>query len=198
AATGTEFRVWEPGTWRPVRQIPGGRPAAFAPDGKVLAVAASLTSIRLFATATWRPLARLEGPDADLIDEKGVAFTPDGTRLLVSYAGGSIRIWDLRRIRARLAEAGLDLDLPAYPPAPPRGDVKPVRVEVLSPEPHFKLAKDLRARGDLPGAVAALRKAQAMMPDEPELNNWLAWLLAICPDPTVRDPRQAVELAGRA
>ena len=43
-ATGTEFGIWEPGTWRPVRQIPREQPgavpsaAAFAPDGQVLAV----------------------------------------------------------------------------------------------------------------------------------------------------------------
>jgi WD40 repeat protein/serine/threonine protein kinase len=133
-ATGTEFGIWEPGTWRPVRKIAreqtGDVPAAaaFAPGGKVLAVADSLTTVRLFDTETWRPLARLQGPDADLIKEVG--FTPDGTRLLVSSPGEVIRVWDLRQVRERLAEAGLDWDQPAYPPALPPADVKPVRAEV--------------------------------------------------------------------
>ena len=133
-ATSNEFRLWEPVTWRPVRQIPreqGGdvaAGAAFAPDGKVLAVVDSLTTVRLFDSETWLPLARLQGPDAGLID--WIGFTPDGTRLLVCSLGGVLRVWDLRRIREQLAEARLDWDHPAYPPAPPPGSVKPMRVEV--------------------------------------------------------------------
>src|SRR5262249_51448853 len=63
-ATATEFRIWDAETWRPLRQIPREQPgdvaatAAFAPVGKVLAVADSVTTLRLFDTDTWRPLAR--------------------------------------------------------------------------------------------------------------------------------------------
>jgi hypothetical protein len=71
------------------------------------------------------------GPDADVIEE--LAFTPDGDRLLVRRQGNSVRVWDLRRIREQLAEAGLDRDRPPYPPAPPRGDGKPLRSEVDAP-----------------------------------------------------------------
>jgi serine/threonine protein kinase/WD40 repeat protein/Tfp pilus assembly protein PilF len=133
-ATGTEYGIWEPGTWRPVRQIPREQTgdvagsAAFTADGKVLALGVSSTAVRLFDTANWRPLARLPGPESDLIDRLG--FTPDGTRLLVSRLEGIIRVWDLRRIREQLAEAGLDWERPAYEPASPPGDVKPMRVEV--------------------------------------------------------------------
>src|SRR5262249_2839315 len=117
-----------------VRRIPdqrsGGHGAtvAFSPDGKVLALSLTLTTIQLFDTETWKPFARLEGPDSDLIG--GAHFTPDGTRLLVSNLEGFIRIWDLRLIREQLAAAGLDWAQRAYPPAPPPGDVKPLRVEV--------------------------------------------------------------------
>jgi serine/threonine protein kinase/WD40 repeat protein len=144
-ATGTEFGIWETGTWRPVRQIPleqtgdVAAAAAFSLDGKVLAVAVSLTAVRLWDADTWRPLARVQGPDADLIRQ--VAFTPDGTRLLVWGPGGTIRVWDLRRVREQLAEAGLDWDQPAYPPAPPPGDAKPLRVEVDAAA-YERLAKD--------------------------------------------------------
>ena len=40
-----------------------------------------------------------------------------------------IQIWDMRRIRARLAEMGLDFDLPPLPPAP-EGLPEPLRAEV--------------------------------------------------------------------
>jgi WD40 repeat protein/serine/threonine protein kinase len=140
--TDNEFGIWEPGTWRPIRQIPrekgardgsgvaGSTFAAFTPDGKVVAVAVSQTAVQLFDTETWLPLGLLQGPDAYRFDR--LQFTPDGAKLLVSRGGftPSVRVWDLRRIRAQLAEARLDWELPAYPPAPQFGDVKPLRVEV--------------------------------------------------------------------
>ena len=125
------FGIWEVGTWQPVRRIPkqtGGAAAAFSPDGKVLAGQLTPTTACLFGTGTWRPLARLQGTDGQQIGR--IEFTPDGTRLLVSGPTNTLRVWDLRQIREQLAGAGLDWDQPAYPPGPPAGDVKPVRVEV--------------------------------------------------------------------
>jgi WD40 repeat protein len=121
-ATGTEVSIWEPGTWRLERQfvLEQGRtlPAAtaFAPDGSILAVVASRTTVSLFETRTWKLLARLQGADDDLIEH--MTFTPDGASLLVSSWGGSAtRVWDLRRIREQLAAVGLDWDLPPNLPA---------------------------------------------------------------------------------
>src|SRR5262249_177803 len=80
--TGTEFGIWEPGTWRLVGQFAleqGGdnlAAAAFAPDGSILAVVVSRTTVCLFETRTWQPLARLQGTDDDLISH--MTFTPDG------------------------------------------------------------------------------------------------------------------------
>jgi hypothetical protein len=46
-----------------------------------------------------------------------------------------VELWDLRRIRAWLAERGLDWDGPPYP-APPWGErPEPLRVEVLTGGP---------------------------------------------------------------
>jgi WD40 repeat protein len=137
SATGTEYGVWEPVTWRLARRLPRVQTsdipagAAFAPDGKVLAIAVSRTEVQFLDTEAWQPLARLQGPDADLIAE--LAFTPEGDRLLVRRQDNTVRVWDLRRIREQLAEAGLDWERPAYPPTPPRGDVKPLWVEVDVP-----------------------------------------------------------------
>jgi WD40 repeat protein/serine/threonine protein kinase len=137
--TGSGFRIWESGTWRPVRQFApdhGGdnpKPYAFTQDGSILAAAVSLTTVCLFDTRTWQPVARLQGADDDWINH--VSFTPDGASLLVKSAGstGVLRVWDLRRIREQLAAVRLNWDLPAYPPAPAAADVEPVRgVEVTS------------------------------------------------------------------
>jgi WD40 repeat protein len=152
--TATDIRVWEPGTWREVRklaheQVTGSAcNLAFSPDGKVLAVAVSLTTIRLFDTDTWRPLARLQGPNTDRIH--GLRFTRDGAQVLVYSQEGTdaqeltvnkpptlIRAWDLRRIRERLAEATLDWDLLAYPPARDSSS-PPLRVMVVEDEAEVR------------------------------------------------------------
>jgi WD40 repeat protein len=156
-ATGAEFGVWEPGSWRQVRHLPReqtgevGASAAFSPDGKVLAAAVSLTTVRLFDTETWRPLVRLEGPAADLIGDVG--FTPDGSQLFVSAPGGILRVWDLRRIREQLARGGLDWDRPPYPPPAAPAAATPVKVEVdlgvLDSDPQ---RRDKPTAGKGPGA----------------------------------------------
>lgn len=43
-----------------------------------------------------------------------------------------------------------------------------------------------------------LRAGLQAVPDSPDLNNYLAWHLATCPDPQFRNPAEAVELALKA
>lgn len=47
-------------------------------------------------------------------------------------------------------------------------------------------------------AIAELRKGLQLRPRSPVLLNELAWLLATAPDPRVRNPREAIELAEAA
>jgi tetratricopeptide (TPR) repeat protein len=50
----------------------------------------------------------------------GLAFSPDGSRLVVvTNDGPAAHVWDLRAIRNELAGRGLDWDAPAYPEADP-------------------------------------------------------------------------------
>jgi hypothetical protein len=43
-------------------------------------------------------------------------FSRDGSRLVVTTNDGpAVHVWDLRAIRRKLAELGLDWDAPAYP-----------------------------------------------------------------------------------
>src|SRR5947209_19498292 len=84
-------------------------------DGRLAVLNVWGSHYRLVEFPTGRELARLE--DADRHAHSAV-FTPDGTRL-VGLANTGVVVWDLRRLRAGLAELGLDWDAPPYPPAPP-------------------------------------------------------------------------------
>jgi len=63
---------------------------------------------------------------------------------------------------------------------------------------HGNLAKILDARGQKQEALAHWRIALQLKPDWPEVMNNLAWALATCPDPAVRNPAEAIQLAERA
>ena len=122
-------RLWEVGTWREVRQITDvGR--YFSPDGRLMVVVDPSRVIRLVEIETGRTLARLASPD--LCGVQNVAFSPDGSRLVVTTndrPAPAAHVWDLRAIRKHLARMGLDWDAPAYseddpadpgaPPLPP-------------------------------------------------------------------------------
>jgi Flp pilus assembly protein TadD len=47
-------------------------------------------------------------------------------------------------------------------------------------------------------AAEPFRKALAVDPEDPEVNNTLAWFLATCAEPRLRDPSLAVRLATKA
>lgn len=67
---------------------------AFAPDGKLLAVAAKDRLIHLWEVDGWREVGQLAGHTADYAPF--VAFLPDGRTLISGCDDGSIRIWDVR------------------------------------------------------------------------------------------------------
>jgi serine/threonine protein kinase/WD40 repeat protein len=77
-------RLWEVGTWREVRTIPGGR--CFSPDSRLVVTVDSNRVLGLVETETGRTLARLES--LDLCDVMGVTFSPDGSRLVVATSDG--------------------------------------------------------------------------------------------------------------
>jgi tetratricopeptide (TPR) repeat protein len=80
--------------------------------------------LRLVETETGRTLARLESPD--LCAAQWATFSPDGSRLVVTTnEGPAVHVWDLRAIRRRLAEMGLDWDAPPLPgPETSTGDAE--------------------------------------------------------------------------
>jgi len=66
-------------------------------------------------------------------------------------------------------------------------------------EAQTKIASSLWEQGDFAGAIARNRLALKMQPDSPaQLLNNLACLLAICPDASLRNGPEAVQLAEKA
>jgi hypothetical protein len=96
---------------------------AFSPDDSLLAIARTRTLVQLIDPDTGAELASLEMPDADGICS--LAFNRDGTLLAAGRANQAVHVWDLRRLRSRLAKIGLDWDWPLYPPASASGTVTP-------------------------------------------------------------------------
>jgi len=110
------YRFWKVGVWDSAHAI--GRVGAadlwgemaFAPDGKMLAIAKSRGLIQLIEPNTGQELANLDaGPQTPL------CFSPDGSELTVRGQHEYIQIWDLRLVRQGLAAMQLDWNLPAYP-----------------------------------------------------------------------------------
>jgi serine/threonine protein kinase/WD40 repeat protein len=122
-------QVWEVGTWKEIYHF-DGFPLAFSPDSAVLAMESGYGVVRLLESRTGVEIARLEDPNLDRALQ--AQFTPDRSALMMcSDDGPGIRVWDLRLIRAQLAERGLDWDLPPYPAIDPTA-VPQVRVQVIA------------------------------------------------------------------
>jgi serine/threonine protein kinase/WD40 repeat protein len=119
-----EFTFWDVESFHEVRpSLPSEvallNPAVFSPDGKLMAMVLSPGIIHLQETATSRTVAKLEDPHGDRTT--WMKFTPDGATLVAaSNYAQEIHVWDLRAIRVRLKQMGLDWDWPEFP-----GDANP-------------------------------------------------------------------------
>ncbi len=65
------------------------------------------------------------------------------------------------------------------------------------PRIHYRLGSATIAQGDVAAGLRHLRQALAVAPGYPPAANDLAWILATHPDPTMRNGREAVDLARR-
>jgi Flp pilus assembly protein TadD len=69
------------------------------------------------------------------------------------------------------------------------------RIDPTNGQAHFLRGGMLEALGQVREAVAAYRESLRLDPDQVQVANGLAWLLATHPDEEVRDGAEAVELA---
>jgi WD40 repeat protein/Flp pilus assembly protein TadD len=182
------FHQLEGGRWQCRRRLPRDKGAAssaglvaFTRDAQMVAVAYSSRSIQLLDTAEWREQATVSAPDSEVLS--WLCLSPDGGQLAAGTVEGTIQLWDLRRIRARLREMGLDWDPPS-PPSQSADDGKPVRVavdpgELLDPvreslilalcpfdaEAYYRRGRAYTRRDQLREALDDFRRALALKPD---------------------------------
>jgi WD40 repeat protein/tetratricopeptide (TPR) repeat protein len=147
---GGGLRLWSVGTWDEGPPLGGPLSAygfAFSADDELLALEGDSGTVRLVLPATGKEVARLTAPEGTgTLHVCG--FTPDGTRLVCGGRESQwLHIFDLRRIRAGLAEMDLDWDAPPYPAAAPVVpgplEVQFVGTELLDPK---KMAEHERRR----------------------------------------------------
>jgi serine/threonine protein kinase/WD40 repeat protein len=211
------------GQWLAVRGANGGRfvrveswqegptidwrgGATFSHDGSMFATGMDQAAIHLLNPTNGRELARLEDPYQDRPGH--LAFTPDAARLINSSDDGkAIHVWDLRLIRAQLAEMGLDWDAPAVV-EPSQNEsttvMIPIKIEVdkavfqlyLSDEGRLEGARRLRQAGEYRKAIDLLRDALKINPLHVGLRDELAWLLLTAPA-ELRNPKEALDLAQK-
>ena len=91
---GRTAKVWEVATGKNIATLESSgvvRGIAFSPDGKHLATGMSQT-VTLSDTKTWQPIATL-----DTVDFESLAFSPDGSRLVIGgkWPKQRIQIWDV-------------------------------------------------------------------------------------------------------
>src|SRR5262249_25565835 len=149
--------------------------------------------ILLKDVATGRTVAKLEDPHGDRAG--WMSFTPDGTQLVVAAPyGKAIHVWNLRAIRQRLKEMGLDWAWPEFRPAAPGGAAEVARMEVLPGD----LARPIVPLKQRPSQVLAqYRRAVEAEPNNPSACNNLAWIYLTGPA-ALRDVKAALPLAEKA
>jgi WD40 repeat protein len=125
-STAGTYRFYEVPTWELRHELTSGASApgvmAFSGDGRLLALTHARRLVKLLDAATLRELATLEQPGPAVIG--GLGLDERGGRLAVVAGDNQVRLWDLRAVRRRLAELGLDW----APPPDDDGPSWPVRV----------------------------------------------------------------------
>src|SRR5207253_6279830 len=181
--TGGGCRLWAVGTWQEgpnLGRAPLNPAGAFSPDSKLLALGDDPGVVRLVVVDTGKEIARLTSPEPD--PHVPCCFTPHGAQLItVGLDTQTLYTFDLRAIRAQLAELGLDWDTPPLPAGAPAAR-EPLRVEIVGDNLRQRSqADDWLSRAHQPvrknehdKALAALREAVRIDSTHASAHNSLA------------------------
>ncbi len=196
-----EYRFWQVENWKASLVVPrnSGRPSgpsAFSPDSRMVAVETAPARVRLLDPATGDEFATLEDPH--MHRPNWMSFTPDGTQLVIAADNRVIHVWDLRSLRAQLADFGLDWNLPPFEEPPPRE--KPVPQEItVELTPDFCCLRGVShiRRKEFELAISLFQEALKRDADHAGACNNLAWIYATGPL-EFRNPAKALPLAQKA
>ena len=161
---------------------------AIAPNGRDLATGYGGGALKVWDAATGRERLSLKG---HRFSPRSLAFFPDGEALASGSVDGTVRIWDLA-----IGQARATLKVPG-------GMVKSVAVspdgQVLATVAGRWLGPALVGRSPrVAGTRARPNRDGPWDAHTLTLSNNLAWALATCPDPGLRNPARAVALAQSA
>jgi hypothetical protein len=81
-----------------------------SPDSGVVAVAYSMSEVRLLHLETLEEIATLTAPEPGVV--LSLHFGPDGRQLFVTV-GNTVHAWDLDALRRGLRDIGLDWEMTA-------------------------------------------------------------------------------------
>jgi WD40 repeat protein len=112
--SGEDYRIYRSGSWRFIHSIPQqsaskdlSGPLAFSPDGGMLATTTDDDrTVRLVDPTNAVVLATLRARKGGTIETMG--FSPDGRWLCILRSNWLVEFWDIRQLRKRLADVGLD------------------------------------------------------------------------------------------
>jgi len=197
--------IWDVETGREVRTRRGHigpvETVVYSPDGRRIASGGRDYAIKLWDPATGEEVFSLRGHNAPVCS---LAFSPDGQRLAAGCYENLARLYDAAPIPPEQSSPAAEADRPRDRPVGPAA--VPERRRALADHyarqaSSLMRSMDPRAR-DTGHAVAMAKRAieQAIELDPADGNacNNLAWTLATCPIPQLRDPARAVELARKA
>jgi len=117
------YHSWDTGSWRkdPSRTLARANMTdttgalAYSRDGWLLAVARERELAQLLDAASGSERVLLSAPDAQGIG--WLRFSANNSMLAAATIEGVVQLWDLRRLRQRLAEIHLDWDAAPFSPA---------------------------------------------------------------------------------
>lgn len=197
-----DIKIWDVATGQQLHALYGHAPGrwigtlVWSLDGQLLASGGWDHSVKVWHTLTGRLVHSLEGT-GNMIS--GVAFSPDGARLL-SYTSGNVRIWDTLSGREML-----NFNIPNAKVG--HWDVRwsadgrritGVGGSVIDASKGFEFADSPDFREDLALAQLDRRQEAEVTAFVADNSNDLAWKLLTSTNPDHRDPARAVALARKA